>query len=378
MRFSVEASSARHSSRSILSSLYSHLRDKIDAGNVSLLTVFENVSNRISELDAKEADGARIRSRTRWAEEGESSTKFFLRLEKKRGSDSWISAMRSDDGSFATEINAICDSWVEFYSSLFSAAVTDPSEQSDVLDSLSAFLSPAQSELCEGLLPVEEARVAMEGLASGKSPGSDGLHIEFYRTFWDVLGSDLVEVFNASYCSGFLPTSQRTALIILIFKKGHRLSHKNWRPISLLNCDYKIRARALAGRLLKVLHHVIHPDQTCGVKGRFIGENVSLLRDVVQYAHETRLPLAILSLDQEKAFDRVDWECLFTTLQHMGFGKSFISWVRLLYAGVRSAVLVNGYTKQFFLPSRGVRQGCPLSPLLLIASSPYLHRGSCS
>ena len=241
--------------------------------------------------------------------------------------------MRSDDGSLATEINAICDSWVEFYSSLFSAAVTDPSEQSDLLDSLSAFLSPAQSELCEGLLTVEEARVAMVGLASGKSPGSDGLPIEFYRTFWDVLGSDLVEVFNASYCSGFLPTSQRTALITLIFS----LSHKNWRPISLLNCDYKICARALAGRLLKVLHHVIHPDQTCGVKGRFIGENVSLLRDVVQYAHETRLPLAILSLDQEKAFDRVDWECLFTTLQRLGFGTSFISWVRLLYAGVRSS-----------------------------------------
>ena len=107
--------------------------------NVSLLPVFENVSNRISELDAKEADGARIRSRTRWAEEGEYSTKFFLRLEKKQGSDGWISAMQSDDGSLATEINAICDSWEEFYPILFSAVVTDPSEQSDLLDSLSAF-----------------------------------------------------------------------------------------------------------------------------------------------------------------------------------------------------------------------------------------------
>ena len=80
----------------------------------------------------------------------------------------------------------------------------------------------------EGLLTVEEARVAMEGLASGKSPGWDGLPIEFYQTFWDVLGSDLV--FNASYCFGLLPSSQRSALIIsLLFKKGDRLSHKNWR-----------------------------------------------------------------------------------------------------------------------------------------------------
>ena len=144
VRFSVEVSSARHSSQSILSSLYSHLKHKIDAGNASLLPVFKNVSNRISELDAKETDGASIHSRTRWAEEGESSTKFFLRLEKKWGSDGWISAMRSNDGSLATDINAICDPWMAFYSSLFSAAVMDSSEQSDLLDSLCLLVSCAE------------------------------------------------------------------------------------------------------------------------------------------------------------------------------------------------------------------------------------------
>ena len=82
---------------------------------------------------------------------------------------------------------------------------------------------------------------------------------EFYLTFWDLLGDDLVEVLNASFDAGLLPFSQRGALITLIHKKGHRLLHKNWRPISLLNIDYKICARALAGRLLKVLQFVIHP-----------------------------------------------------------------------------------------------------------------------
>ena len=74
---------------------------------------------------------------------------------------------------------------------------------------------------------------------------------------------------------------------------------------------YKLCARTLAGRLLKVLHLVIAPDQTCGVPGRYIGENVAFLRDVVTYASETNCPLAILSLDQEKAFDRVDWSFLY-------------------------------------------------------------------
>ena len=82
--------------------------------------------------------------------------------------------------------------------------------------------------------------LALTGMARGKSPGSDGLPAEFYLSLWGVLGEDLVEVLNASFQSGFLPSSQRGALISLIFKKGDRLLHKNWRPISLLNVDYKL------------------------------------------------------------------------------------------------------------------------------------------
>ena len=92
-----------------------------------------------------------------------------------------------------------------------------------------------------------------------------------------VLGEDLIEVFNASFPSGHLPPSLRRASITLLLKKGDRLDPKIWRPISLLNSDYKILARILAGRLSKVLQLLIHPDQTCGVQGRYIGENIVLL-----------------------------------------------------------------------------------------------------
>lgn len=119
----------------------------------------------------------------------------------------------------------------------------------------------------------------------------------------------------------------------------------------------------IAGRLLKVIHLLVNKDQTCGVPGRFIGENVSFLRDVVHYASSTGVLVAILSLDQEKAFDRVDWDFMRSTLSAMGFGPSFISWVDLFYHRVQSSVNVNGYLSPFFALSRGVRQGCPLSPV---------------
>ena len=86
----------------------------------------------------------------------------------------------------------------------------------------------------------------------------------------------------------------------------------------------------------------------------------------------SNVPIAILSLDQEKAFDRVDWGFLYATLSKMGFGSSFIRWVRLFYTGVQSCVKVNGYLSPFFSLSRRVRQGCPLSPLLYVLVSEVL------
>ena len=118
--------------------------------------------------------------------------------------------------------------------------------------------------------------------------------------------------------------SQRRGIISLVFKKGDRLDAGNWRPISLLNVDYKLASRVIAGRLLKVIHLVVNKDQTCGIPGRFIGENVALLRDVVDFASSSNIPVVILSLDQEKAFDRVDWRFKCATLSKMGFGSSFI------------------------------------------------------
>lgn len=139
-------------------------------------------------------------------------------------------------------------------------------------------------------------------IATSTSPGSDGLLVEFYLSFWDTMGSDLVDVLNPSPDTGRLPSSQREALITLIFKRGDRLGHKNWRAISLLIVDYKLCARILASPLLKVIHLIVAPDQTCGVLGRFISENLALLHDASLFASETNTPIAILLLGPRKSF----------------------------------------------------------------------------
>ena len=253
--------------RALLVNLASHLEAKIDQGSVSFTDIDEKVLARIADFDHLKAKGARVRARVQWAEEGEMSSRYFCRLEKKRGTEQWIAAIRGIDGKVVTDIDGICQSWVDFFYTLFSAVELDLKVQEDLLEYLSVRLPSSSLASCDGPITLDEARKALKGAAIGRSPGSDGLSVESFLAFWNVLGEDLVEDFNPSFSSGHLPLSLRRALITLLFKKGDRLHPKNWRPISLLSSDYKVLARIIAGRLSRVLQILIHPDQSCGVQG---------------------------------------------------------------------------------------------------------------
>ncbi|MCP3925856.1 MAG: reverse transcriptase family protein, partial [Desulfobacterales bacterium] len=114
---------------------------------------------------------------------------------------------------------------------------------------------------------------------------------------------------------------------------------------------------------------IVSEDQTCSVPKRSILSNGHILRDLIYYAENENLPAALLSLDQMKAFDRVNWNFLFKTLESFGFGPQFISYIKTLYNNIASCVKVNGFISAPFTLERGVRQGCPLSPLLYIIVS---------
>ena len=116
------------------------LKAKIEQGSVSFLDIYENVLALFADFDRLKAKGARVRARVQWAEEGEMSSRYFCRLEKKRGTEQWIAAIRGTDGKVATDIDCICRSWVDFFSTLFSADELDLKVQEDLLENLSVRL----------------------------------------------------------------------------------------------------------------------------------------------------------------------------------------------------------------------------------------------
>lgn len=261
---------------------------------------------------------------------------------------------------------------VDFYRRLFSKDSLDMQIQTELIDDLEFSLNDLEREQCEGLFTKEDLFSALQGLQTGKSPGSDGLPTEFYLTFWDSLADVLVLVFNERFGLGILSDSQRESLLRLIHKKDERNLAKNWRPISLLNTDYKLASKVITEQLKTVMPSIVHHDQTCSVPGRSIFSNLQLIRDVLDMIDKTDETGILVTLDQEKAFDRVDHEFLMRVLSKFGFGPMFCSWVSLFYNNVFSRVICNGKLTDPIFLERGVRQGCPLSPLLYVLVSEVL------
>lgn len=162
-----------------------------------------------------------------------------------------------------------------------------------------------------------------------------------------------------------LPPTMNSANISLLLKpdKDPTLP-SSYRPISLINADLKIICKTLARRLEKVTPGIIHSDQTGFIKGRHSTNNTRRLLNVIDYATIHNLETTVVSLDAEKAFDRVNWKFLFATLYKFGFGNSFIDWIKILYSSPRASVKTNDHTSPCFSLQRGTRQGCPLSPSL--------------
>ena len=181
-------SSALSVKRDLLSRLSSHLKDRVANGQLSLVETYQSVLHQLAELDVEVAKGAQVRARARWIEEGVSSSAYFFRLQKKRGADRWISAIRNDDGTIVSAPDDLCLSFSSFCSSLFTASPTDASAQESLLGNVVSSLPADQSDSCEGLLIVDECFAALVGMARRKAPGSDGLPAEFYLKFWAVFG----------------------------------------------------------------------------------------------------------------------------------------------------------------------------------------------
>ena len=281
-----------------------------------------------------------------------------------------ISKLKLSNGEETENPKEILEEEKSFYKKLYTFKNIDPENSEFDIFFNNNLLTPLTEELskkCEGMLSEKECHLALNDKENGKSPGSDGLSSEFYKVFWDDINLDVVASLNYSFEKRQMSICQKRGIITLVPKKDKPTNLLgNLRPISLLNTDYKIATKTIAKRLEAVLPNVINANQTGYIKGRFIGENVRLISDIMNYTATKNLSGLAAFLDFEKAFDSIEWNFLFKVLNLFNFGPDFKNWVQTFYCNIISCVTNNGFASDFFNLERGVRQGCPLSGMLFV------------
>jgi len=175
----------------------------------------------------------------------------------------------------------------------------------------------------------------LKSFEKNKTPGNDGLTIEFYLAFWDLVGECLADALTFAQEQGQLSTSQKQAMITLLeMKDKDRRFIKNWRLISLINVDVKIASKAIARRLESILPELIHPNQNGFIKGRSILDAARTIDDILEFAKVTECCGILLAIDFEKAFDSLSHSFLFTVLEKLNFGEYFVQWIKTFYTDI--------------------------------------------
>lgn len=349
-------------------SLQRQISNLQNGSNINV-TKYENLKEQLMHIEHEKCKGAILRSKAQWSVDSDKNTKYFLNLEKYRQNNNNIKELLLPSGQVVTDTDSILEQEFKFYSDLYSCVDDNNDEVNTFLKHIERTIDKDDKVECDKNITKEEILLALSKMSRNKTPGPDGITVSFYLTFWDYIANDFHKLIENIYKENNMARSMRHGHISLIYKKGDRRNLKNYRPISLLNVDYKILARVLSNRLKKVLPKIISSSQTSCIVGRDISDNVASVRDVIDLIEDEKTEGYILKIDQEKAFDRVSHLYLFQTLEKFGFGAKFCRWIKILYLDIFSAVKCNGHISKYFPIQNSVRQGCPISALLFVLTA---------
>lgn len=319
-------------------------------------------------LSTNKAEYLLKRTKATYYEHGDRAGRLLASQLKHQSASRFITQIYDNHSNkLVTDPQKINSVFSSFYSSLYtSQPPSDVSLMESFLHNLNIpTINTSIQETLDEPLRLDEITTCIGLMQCNKAPGPDGFPLDFYKKFSVQLAPLLFDMYKESFEHGFLPTSLNQASISLLLKKNKDPTLcSSYRPISLLNADVKILAKVLAKRIDVCLPNIISEDQTGFIRGRQMSSNIRRLLNILFSPSLSTKSEMIISLDAEKAFDRVEWNYLFTALKKFGFGNNIISWIRLLYTAPSASVKTNADSSSFFPLFRGTRQGCPLSPLL--------------
>ena len=312
-----------------------------------------NVSNAVESL-------LRQKSRISWLKEGDCNSGYFHRIINFRRAFNAIPGI-SIDGVWVQQPNTVKNAAVNYFQTRFS----EQDYSRPFLDGVPfKAISQRQREQMTAPFSDLELKEAVWNCGGDKCPGPDGLNFNFIKKFWDIMRPEFRRFVDEFYAHGSFPRGSNASFVALIPKLNHPQSFNDYRPISLIGCMYKVIAKLLSNRLRSVMDGLIDERQSAFIKGRHILHGIVILNEVVEEARRSKKPVMIFKVDFEKAYDSVSWSFLDYMLFRLGFCPKWRSWISACLHSASICVLINGSPSKEFTPTRGLRQGDPLAPLL--------------
>ena len=324
------------------------------------------VMKQISEMLSREEEMEKQRSRVEWLREGDRNTAFFQAKSRERAKCNQINALLRADGVRVSEQADIEEMARQFYTELFTAQ--ELLETDTILNCVPRKVTPQMNEELMKPFAAEEVHSALFMMGPNKAPGPDGFTAGFFQYHWHLLGPSITRAVLNFLNGGELPSEVNMTTIVLIPKIKNPQEMKNFRPISLCNVIYKICSKILANRLRCFLDEIISEEQSAFVPGRLITDNMLIAYECTHYLKRKKgkLSACAVKLDMAKAYDRFEWVYLQRMMLRLGFHEVFVSLVMRCVTSVSLSVRVNGVLTEPFRPTRGIRQGDPISPYLFL------------
>ncbi len=264
------------------------LERTIESSNENLKQ-YNSIKLKVEQIVENKSRGTFIRSCANYIEQGEKCTKYFLHKEINNSKKKHIKCLITDEGTIY-EPSLILDKQKEYYSRLYTQNEYNICDgECDFFKTDFPKLNEKEVNICDKIITLVEIGKGLSELPNNKAPGTDGFTTDFYKFFWKDIKNLVFESFISAFAKSTLSVEQRRAILTLLPKGEKDIRYlKNWRPLSLLNTDYKILTKTLALRLQKVLPSLIDPNQTGCMKNRYIGENLRILLDIIQYSNSNQ------------------------------------------------------------------------------------------